>query len=108
MEIDGYAIHPRNSREIKLYRFAIERSSGELSKAGEAQNQQNTMENNENQQKETKRNEKKHGRNHCSRSNYYIVSGSLDMDKEESGEKNSTGNKVTKEQVKYIRIRVIT
>jgi len=30
------------------------------------------------------------------------------MDKEESGEKNSTGNKVTKEQVKYIRIRVIT
>lgn len=56
MEIDGYAIHPGNSREIKLYRFAIERSSGELSKAGEAQNQQNTMENNENQQKETKRN----------------------------------------------------
>lgn len=46
----------KNSREIKLYRFAIERSSGELSKAGEAQNQQNTMENNENQQKETKRN----------------------------------------------------
>ncbi len=56
MEIDGYAIHPGNSREIKLYRFAIERSSGELSKAGEAQNQQNTTENNENQQKETKRN----------------------------------------------------
>jgi len=56
VEIDGYAIHPGNSREIKLYRFAIERSSGELSKAGEAQNQQNTMENNENQQKETKRN----------------------------------------------------
>ena len=56
MEIDGYAIHPGNSREIKLYRFAIERSNGELSKAGEAQNQQNTMENNENQQKETKRN----------------------------------------------------
>jgi hypothetical protein len=48
VEIDGYAIHPGNSREIKLYRFAIERSSGELSKAGEAQNQQNTMENNEN------------------------------------------------------------
>ena len=44
----------KNSREIKLYRFAIERSSGELSKAGEAQNQQNTMENNENQQKETR------------------------------------------------------
>lgn len=54
MEIDGYAIHPGNSREIKLYRFAIERSSGELSKAGEAQNQQNTTENNENQQKETR------------------------------------------------------
>lgn len=77
----------KNSREIKLYRFAIERSSGELSKAGEAQNQQNTTENNENQQKETKRNEKKHGRNHCSWSNHYIVSGSLDMDEEESGEK---------------------
>lgn len=44
----------KNSREIKLYRFAIERSSGELSKAGEAQNQQNTTENNENQQKETR------------------------------------------------------
>lgn len=51
-----FIIHPGNSREIKLYRFAIERSSGELSKAGEAQNQQNTTENNENQQKETKRN----------------------------------------------------
>lgn len=37
--------------------------------------------------KPTKRNEKKHGRNHCSRSNHYIVSGSLDMDEEESGEK---------------------
>lgn len=36
----------KNSREIKLYRLAIDRSSGELSKAGEAQNQQ----------KETKRN----------------------------------------------------
>lgn len=95
----------KNSREIKLYRLAIDRSSGELSKAGEAQNQQNTTENNENQQKETKRNM---GGNHCSRSNHYIVSGSLDMDEEESGEKNSTGNKVTKEQVKYIRIRVIT
>lgn len=46
----------KNSREIKLYRLAIDRSSGELSKAGEAQNQQNTTENNENQQKETKRN----------------------------------------------------
>lgn len=54
MEIDGYAIHPGNSREIKLYRFAIDRSSGELSKAGEAQNQQNITENNENQQKETR------------------------------------------------------
>ena len=49
-----FIIHPGNSREIKLYRFAIERSSGELSKAGEAQNQQNTTENNENQQKETR------------------------------------------------------
>ena len=45
-----------NSREIKLYRLAIDRSSGELSKAKEAQNQQNATENNENQQKETKRN----------------------------------------------------